>query len=260
MPPLAELQSHVRRAVVNGDTTAVAPLLLGGTTGLARLAIHQRHYRASLVRALIDRFPATVWLTGSDFFADAARRFVSAHPPVGPCVAEYGDGFPAFLATLPAVSRLEYLRDFAELELRYGQAALEIDLPPLSIGEIATGDPAMLADTVIGIQPGVRYWHARWPVDDLLKAYLTDRAPDRFVMDPQNVYLEVRGARGHVRISRLCAGDFTFRSGLMRGGSLGVAAEHSLDGDPAFDPGRALAALIAEDLVAAVTTDTGRSR
>lgn len=245
----------MRRAVVSGDVAAVVPLLVGGATSRTRLAIHHRHYQTSLVRALTDRFPATVWLTGSAFLADAARQFVSAHPPDRPCIAEYGDEFPAFLSGLAAASELPYLRDFAELERRFGQAALEIDLPPLAIGAIAALDPIVLVDSTIALQPGVRYWHATWPVDDLFKAYLTNLVPDRFELHPESVNIEVHGARGNVRVHRLSAGDFTFRTALASRCSLGIAAERALDTDSGFDPGRALAALVADGLATAISTD-----
>ena len=34
--------------------------------------IHQRHYATSLTRALVERFPATVWLVGSELVTRAA--------------------------------------------------------------------------------------------------------------------------------------------------------------------------------------------
>ena len=46
-----------------------------------RLAIHRRHYVASLTRALVERFPATVWLVGSELVthvADVLRSRASA--------------------------------------------------------------------------------------------------------------------------------------------------------------------------------------
>jgi hypothetical protein len=121
MLSLRDLQANVRRAIVCGDVGAIAPLLVGGGDSRTRLAIHRRHYRASLVNALLEKFPATVWLTGSAFPTEAARQFVAAHPPDHPCIAEYGKEFPAFLAALPTAAHLPYLRDFAELERRVGE-------------------------------------------------------------------------------------------------------------------------------------------
>ena len=83
MPSLAEVQASMRRAVVAGEASTTALELTGGSDPQARLAIHRRHYEASLVTALLTKFPATVWLTGSPLVTEAARLFVRAHPPVG---------------------------------------------------------------------------------------------------------------------------------------------------------------------------------
>jgi hypothetical protein len=252
MPSLRDVQAAIRAAVVSEDDRAVAPLLVGGSDGRKRLAIHRRHYHASLVAALQEKFPATVWLVGSAFFLDAAYRFVRARPPAGPCIAEYGDEFPAFLASLPAAAQLPYLRDFAELERRLAQVAIEIDRPALSIGDIAARGGDTLADAVVALQPGLRYWHASWPVDELLRAYLTDSAPERFEIELDSVYIEVRGARGDVTFGRLSLGDFTFRSDLQAGARLDDAIGHAMGLDPAFDPREGFLALVHSGLVTGI--------
>ena len=89
MPTLAEIQAGIRDAVVDADNLAVVGLLVGGARPERRLAVHQRHYATSLTRALVERFPATVWLVGSDLVTHAAQSFISEHPPTRPCIAEY---------------------------------------------------------------------------------------------------------------------------------------------------------------------------
>jgi hypothetical protein len=78
MPALADIQSAIRDALVRGDRSVLAPILSGGADPAHRLAIHQRHYAASLTRALLDRFPATVWLVGSELVTDGWRSKASA--------------------------------------------------------------------------------------------------------------------------------------------------------------------------------------
>jgi putative DNA-binding protein len=249
MSRLADLQACVRHALLTGDAVTLEPLLTGGRDARKRLAIHQRHYATSLITVLQDRFPATVWLVGSVLVREAARRFVRLHPPVGPCIAEYGDEFPAHLAALPEAAPLQYLRDFAELERRVGQVAIEVDRPAVPITDVAAFHHETLTDALVDLQPGLRYWHASWPVDELFRTYLTDSAPDRFEMNLGSVYIEVRGARGDVCIDRLSLGDFTFRTALVAGRSLGQAINHSLEADRRFDPSQAFVTLLAEGFV-----------
>ena len=254
MSSLTDTQSFLRRVVVTGDASGGVPLLVGGRDPEKRLAIHRRHYETSLVKALLDKFPATVWLAGSPFVTEAARHFVHEHPPHAPCIAEYGADFPEFLSTRPGSDRVPYLAAFAELEWRLGQVAVAIDLPPVTLGQLSQIDA--LTDALCTLQPGLRYVYASWPVDDLVKLYLTDTAPDRLELTSVNVWIEVRGARGEFCINRLDAGEFIFRNAIQQGRTIGDAAECALDANAGFDPGGALARLLGEGLVTAIIQGT----
>ena len=86
--------------------------------------------------------------------------------------------------------------------------------------------------------------------------YLSESAPDRYALQSAPRCLEVRGARGELRIDRLDPASFVFRQALHDGHPLGDAAETALDCDPAFEAGQAVAALItAEIVVDVVQTD-----
>jgi Putative DNA-binding domain len=251
MSSLADTQSRLRRAVVSGDATGIVSLLCGGHDAAKRLAIHRRHYETSLVTALLEKFPATVWLAGPPFVTEAARRFVYEHPPDAPCIAEYGADFPAFLSTRPAAERLPYLLAFATLEWHLGFVAVAIDQVAVTLTGLSGIGVDVLADVVLALQPGLRYLHASWPVDDLMTLYLTDTAPDEFVLSTADVWIEIRGARGAFQFTRLGAGDFAFRQAIMEGRSIGDAADRALD-NTGFDPGRALATLVGDGLVTAI--------
>jgi hypothetical protein len=189
MPPLAEIQSAIRDALVKDDRAALAPILSGGVYHEHRLAIHQRHYVTSLTRALLDRFPATVWLVGSEWVTDAAMSFVREHPPSKPCIAEYGESFPQRLGAHPAAASLPYLSQFAELEWHLGRLALATDE-----------------------SPNVHYLHLDWSLDELIGVYLSDAVPDTFPLRHEDVWLEMRGLRGTLELQRLTTDEFLRRA------------------------------------------------
>ena len=183
MHTLAEIQAGIRDALVHGETgSAVRSLLIGGTHPEHRLAIHQRHYAGSLTRALVERFPATVWLAGSDLVTHAARTFVRDHPPEKPCIAEYGEEFPRYLIAQAGADALPYLAQFAEIDWHLGRLAL------------ATDD-----------SPHVHVMHLDWSLDELMAIFLTENAPERFALRQEDVWLEIRGLRGELRMTRLSA-------------------------------------------------------
>jgi putative DNA-binding protein len=195
MPALAEIQSLITMALVQGDRQALVPVLSGGARAASRVAIHERHYTASLVRALHDRFPATVWLVGSELVTDAATSFIREQPPSKPCIAEYGETFPQHLSAHPAAASLPYLQQFAELEWHLGRLAL------------ATED-----------SPNVHYLHLHWSLDELIGVYLADSVPDTFALRAEDVWLAIRGLRGTLEMERLVMEEFLRRSAAQTEG------------------------------------------
>ncbi|MGE0769850.1 MAG: hypothetical protein AB7L90_25710, partial [Hyphomicrobiaceae bacterium] len=102
------------------------------------------------------------------------------------------------------------------------------------------------------IQPGVRYLDLEWPVDELMKLFLSDSGTEHFQIAPEPVCIELSGARGTFHIDRVNRATYAFRSSLAEGSSIGAAAERALDVNPEFDVGGALVALIAGNLAIAV--------
>ena|ERR1051326_232165 len=252
MQRLADLQSHFRDAIIHGGTQLVGSFLVGGLQPEKRLRIHQRNYHVSLTEALLTKFPATEWLLGTTFLTEAARRFVRKHPPSAPCIAEYGIAFPEFLEQCDGAGRLPYVREFAQLEWYAGKAAIAVDQSGIDRTSLSAIDIDALPDALLTLQSGLHYLHATRPVDELMRMYLTNTAPDEFKLAPADVWIEVRGARGDFQLERLAADEFMFRQSILEGLTIGDAAERALEVNDAFDPGRSLAAIISEGLVTGI--------
>jgi hypothetical protein len=246
---LADLQETFARAMTSGQGVALAAELVGGPNPSARLAIHLRHYEASLTTALCDKFPACAWLAGADLVRAAARDYVHSHPPVQPCIAEYGRDFPQFLAAYGRASSLPYLESFAALEWAVAKASIATAEPPLSWTDVARLGPDALFDSTPSLQPGLYYLSSGWRIDELMTTYLSGAEPERFVLEESNTLIEVRGTRGDVRLKHLDATTFGFRTALLEGRSIGEAAIRALDSDATFDSGAALSELVREGLV-----------
>jgi hypothetical protein len=174
---LADVQARITTVLQSGAQDPCANLLVGGDDPRARLTVHARHYQSSLTRAIVERFPATVWLAGSALVTDAATAFVRSHPPTRPCLAEYGGAFPAFLQTWPRAAHLPYLPQFAAIDWHLGRLA------------IATSDPPVML-------------RLDWSLDELMTFFLSDQAPDAYALRAETVWLEVHGARGELSLRR----------------------------------------------------------
>jgi hypothetical protein len=71
MPTLDKIQSFFRNAIVEADTNPIASLLASYPDPEKGVGIHQRNYQASLMLALLTKFPATAWLAGQSFMTEA---------------------------------------------------------------------------------------------------------------------------------------------------------------------------------------------
>ena len=251
MRSLAELQSDVAQALVAGAALP-ASRFVGGANPLRRLAIHQRHFDASLTAALVQKFPACAWLASPELVAAAARAFVHAYPPRRPCIAEYGRDFPAFLAAFDGTAAWPALRSFAELEWAVGQASIAVDRPSLTWAALAGFGAERLADARLVLQPDLAYFASRWRVDEVMRAYLHGDA--RCAPSADETFVEIRGARGELSLTRLDRATYTFRASLTNA-TIGEAAEGALELDRDFDAGTALRALVAAELVVAVLAE-----
>lgn len=246
---LPELQGAIRDALVLGRTDGLVGELVGGANPAGRLAVHQRHYRTSLVRALLARFPAICWLLGGQRARDAATAYLEASPPHAPCLAEYGGTFPEFLAGW-LKGRLGFAADFARLELAVGAVALAIDRPPAAAEALTGFAESDLPELRLPLQPGLRFLAAEWPVDTLFRVFTVGKEPERMHLDPTPCHLQIRGARGTCEVVRLDPAEWRFRHALARGGTLGAAIDAAAADD--FDASTALGRLFAAGLVTAI--------
>jgi len=59
--------------------------------------------------------------------------------------------------------------------------------------------------------PGTLHLHLDWALDELIGLYLTDTAPDEYVLRQEDVWLEIRGLRGELQMNRLTGDEFACR-------------------------------------------------
>jgi hypothetical protein len=236
--------------MVIGEMPRCASTLVGGDDPARRFAIHARHYNASVARAIVGRFAATVWLVGSEPIIRAAAAFVREHPPTMPCMAEYGVGFPAYLASFAGDALPPYTGQFATLDWHLGRVAIAADAPP--VATLAHCDRERIGDVRITLQDGIAYVSTAWSLDELIAFYLADEAPESYALREEATWLEVRGSRGELSMRRLTRGDFVFRQALATGITLADAAALGADADSLFSAPDALIQLLAEGLVTGV--------
>jgi hypothetical protein len=246
MPAWRDVQTAFGAAMLGedpaGPEAALALLVCadGLSTG-ARLRIYRHHVLTTLTDVLRSAYPVVARLVGDGFFAYAADRYVRTHPPAGPCLFEYGDALPGFLAIFPPCRPLGYLPDVARLEWALHAAAHAPDTPALDPGPLRRLPPAAAARLVVRFNPSVSLLASRWPVDRIWRANQPDADPGATVdLGEGGVSLEARRLDDEPVFRALPPGAFALRRALADGRPLADAAGVALATDPTLDLARAL--------------------
>ncbi|MGQ0677797.1 MAG: HvfC/BufC N-terminal domain-containing protein [Rhodospirillales bacterium] len=243
MPRLHEIQREFSRYLLGGAPDRIAASIRRDRlAGAQRAQIYRNHLRITLTEALGANFPVVARLVGPDYFAAAARRFIEAHPPSQPVLAEYGAEFPSFLETLPHAP--DYLGDVARLEWALNAAAHAPSVPALDAGTVERG---ALQSLSLRPHPATRLLVSAYPVHRIWRANQPSADPGETVdLGEGGVALLIwrRGAEAMFRA--LGEADHRFTAALLAGARLSRAAAMALKADALFDLAAMLGFLLGE--------------
>ena len=250
MSTLRELQADFRTALFGGpDRRVAAAVREDGLAAEARLAIYRHHVFTTLTDVLAATYPVVCRLVDPRFFAYAATLYIRRHPPSGPCLFEYGDGFARFLSAFAPCRHLVYLPDVARLEWAMNVAEHADDVVPLDgrmLQRLALTDVPRLRFT---FEPSLTLLESPWPVDRIWRANQADAVEAMVDLAAGGTHLEVRRVGDEVVFRSLEPAPWVFRSALATGGALEAAAAAALAVDSALDLAGALHALLAEGVL-----------
>lgn len=256
--PLADMQATMRDVVVRGRAldAAFVSMLTGGGSPADRLLLHRRHYVSSLVQAVRTRFPCVEWAAGADVMIDVAQAFVQQMPPRRPCIAEYGESFPAFVDSMHG-GTMPWLHDLARVEWFVGRAAVSVSQPAVTLPQLQqslrthAGHDGRLFCT---LQPSVVLLTVAWDVDALFTHFLTADDPVAWAPLPLAGTLVVSGARGECAVERLAPAHAAFMRAVRDGLSLDIAMDHAMESHDAGTAEQILAFPFQREWIASVHT------
>ncbi len=251
MPTLRELQADFAAALLHGERAAEAWIDGGDIEAATRLDVHRNTVLLSLSDVLAAAFPVVRRLVDARFFVYAANEFVRAHPPLRPCLAEYGAGFADFLATFGPCRDLVYLADVARLEWAVAGIVRAVERPAAAPQALARAADAECL--TFEFQPTIAFVASRYPVDAIWRANQPGATDETVDLAAGPSALEIRKHPGGIALRRLDPAAFAFRAALAGRRALGEAAEAALAVDACFDLGRALADLFRDGAVVALT-------
>jgi len=254
MPLLPELASRFGRGLLGDPDEGLLGLIAGdGLTPGARLQIYRHHVLVTLTEALVATFPVVCRLVDRRFFGYAADQYVRKHPPVSPCLFEYGESFADFLATFPACGHLQYLADVARLEWAIHRAVHADDagiLDPTRLAEVAREQVGQIG---LALHPSVSLLISPFPVDRIWRANQPDADSDASVsLDAGGVRLEVRRLEEDAVFRALDPCSYALRAALAGGAPLESALAAARSADPVADLTLILQQLFSDGIVTAI--------
>lgn len=262
MLALPELQHDFARSMLGDAPSAglLAAIEPDGLPPAARLQVYANHLRVSLIEALEVAFPVVGRLVGGPCFAQLARRFVLAFPPMSPCLADYGGDFPSYLASLPVLRPWPYLAGTARLE----RALVEAAMSPEATGQAADipSRPDEATRLVLALAPSVRLVAASWPVDRIWRANQPGAPEDgALTIEAQDTHLLVqRDADGDVGWLHLDRAQLVLLHALDAGRTLARACRIARMTDPDLDASPLLQALSRAGLLLSAVSPGTRPR
>lgn len=167
MQPLAEVTSAFAQAIWHGETSALSALTLPSPAHDARIRIYRNNVFVSLVQALGDLYPRVRRLTGAEFFDQAARSYLRAHPPQSPAMVHFGASFPVYLLTLEALTAYPYVCDVAKAELAWHQAYHAAEAVPLGVAALSALNSEQMSRAHLTLHPSAKLLASPYALDVL---------------------------------------------------------------------------------------------
>jgi hypothetical protein len=142
-----------------------------------RLAVYHHAYRARLIDALADDFPAVRYAMGARAFGRFADRVITAHPSRTPNLNRYGAVMLQALSVPSRLPRRAFLFDLAQLEWALVEAVHAPPPPKLDPAALGAIPPERWAALRFVPNPALRILPSRWPVNAFFSAWRRGEEP-----------------------------------------------------------------------------------
>ncbi len=201
----------------------------------AGMAVYRNNVRASLSRALGERFPVIQKLVGEAFFKFLANEYFHAHPPSSPLIARYGDALPAFLESFAPARDHPYLADAARLEIAWLDAYHAAEAAPVAAAEIiAVADGAFEA-LRLSLHPSLRLVSSPFPIATIWRRNREDETDEKICLS-EGEHVLIARPRREVLVHSLAPGAYAAITVLRDGGAIAGALAAGVDADAGFSP------------------------
>lgn len=177
-PSLAELQRGVSARILGRDAPAVDRWIEvpAGADAALRLAVYTEGYRARVMEALREAYPAAANILGEGSFAALACRYAEQIPAALRNLNSVGAALPAFLSSDRLARDLPFLPDLARLEWAVLECFHSELADPFDASRCVGWSDDEWAGARVGLQPGMALLRSAWPLRELRESRHLDRS------------------------------------------------------------------------------------
>lgn len=250
---LRDLQAAFASHLRGEDRIDLAGAVVGDTlSASARLRVHRHHVAQSLAMALGTTFSTVQALVGDAFFGEMAKAFVLRDLPRQPVLAEYGAGFPVFIAGYEPAASLPYLADMARLDWALNLAFHAPVQPRLTAADLIGLPAERLFALKMILAAGSTLVRSPYPIDRIWHASQAGATAGSVSLEEGPASVVVLRRPDDAAFTTVNPTEATFVAALAGGASLGEAAEAAFSHQAAFDPSTTFARCLALEVFAAL--------
>ena len=247
---LSALETSFRDGLVAGDNAILAAFEPGNLSEQKRLNIYRNNVFSNYRGALAAVYPSTLSLVGTDYFRQAAQRYVQRYPSFSGDIHHYGEKFSELLASLPGAADLAYLPDVARLEWSIHEAFHAADCERLDLSRLQSIAPEDYARLRFTLNPAARLLKSDFPVRKIWQVNLPDYRGDQHVdLSEGGESLLVMRRNFVMEVEEISSADAAALDSFQRREILDQAIEGALFRDPKFDVGGFLQRFIANETI-----------
>lgn len=226
MSDLGVLQGKLQTAILGQEEHLPFIKVNGVITTSDRLTVHRDTVFNNLTSSLRITYPGIWRLLGEDCAYGVAMAY--SHDYVNltsrSAMDDFGENFPQFLANFPSIKHLQYLPDFARLELLRAKSYRAIMQAPLAIEQLQAYFESGIESCQILLNASIYFLQSEYPLMNIQE--LLDN-PDsvELSLQKQECFLVVCRTSGKTETLFLEARPWNFLRSISNGNSVSTAMD-----------------------------------
>lgn len=235
---LSALETGFRDGLLAGDPAVLAAFEAGDLREQKRLDIYRNNVFSNYRSALEAVYPAILSLVGTDYFRQAAHRYIQRYPSASGDIHHYGREFFELLASLPGAADLAYLPDVARLEWSIHEAFHAANHEALNLSRLQGIPPEDYPHLRFLLNSAAILLRSDFPIRRIWQVNLPDYQGDQHVdLGEGGETLLVMRRNFVMEVEAIAEADAALLTAFQRDEMFGPALDAALAIDANFDVG-----------------------